>query len=304
MTESVALAVLPSAEHAALVKRTEELSRHKRPSKATERAHAADWRSFEAWAASSNTPTFPAHPSDVARFAVHLSREGLKVSTIERMIASICSRHRAAELPVPRDQGLSNLLENLRRELGVGKTQKAPLLAEHVRLIVRGQSLKTRAILLVGFSGALRRSEISALEPRDFAFTKAGLTLTIRKSKTDQTKEGQKVAILYASDPRVCPVRTLQDYLEWYAARADADEPLFPCDRTIARVVKRAARRAGLKEDFGGHSLRAGLATSAAASGKSLDSIMKQGRWKTERHARSYIRHGSLFIDNATAGLL
>ena len=170
---------------------------------------------------------------------------------------------------------------------------------------------RDRALLLVGFAGALRRSELVALEVRDVAFEAEGMVLTIRRSKTDPEAAGQLVGIPYGDAPETCPVRALQAWLE--AAQitegavfrpierwSNRIEPRALEDRRVATLLQSLVRRAGLDpKNFAGHSLRSGLATAAAAGGASERAIMDQTRHKSVKQVRRYIQRGSLFRDNA-----
>lgn len=167
---------------------------------------------------------------------------------------------------------------------------------------------RDRALLLVGFAGAFRRSELVALTVADVRFAHEGLIVTLRRSKTDQEGQGTTRGITYGSNPATCPVRALQG---WIADAQLTDGPLFRSmkygklqpggldGRDVARLLKRAARGAGLDPThFSGHSLRAGLATAAAAAGVSERAIMSQTGHKSLTVMRRYIREGSLFRDN------
>ncbi len=171
-----------------------------------------------------------------------------------------------------------------------------------------------RALLHMYWSAAFRRAELVSLDVGDVVRGDEGLVVTLRRSKCDQEGRGATKGIPFASLPAVCPVRALARWLE---ASGIAEGPLFRgIDRhghlqgerlhpsSVARIVKRCAERAGLDpEKFAGHSLRAGFATTAAKRGKSLDAIMRQTLHRSERVARSYIRHAKLFDDNAAGGL-
>lgn len=164
------------------------------------------------------------------------------------------------------------------------------------------------------FTGAFRRSELVALNRTDVEFTREGLVVTIRRSKTDQEAEGRKIGIPYGSNPDTCPIRSLQDWLEQTGI---VEGPLFrPINRhgkmastrlsagAIAEVVKKYAQAVGLNPDlFAGHSLRSGLATAAASAGASERSIMDQTGHRSLTTVRKYIRTGSLFRENAAAVL-
>ena len=158
-------------------------------------------------------------------------------------------------------------------------------------------------------------SELVGLDLRDLEFTDDGLVVTLRRSKTDQDGAGRKVGIPFGSAPATCPVRCLR---AWLDAEGITEGPVFrPVgrwghvggerlnDRAVARVVKRNVRRIGLDPGgYAGHSLRAGLATAAAQAGKSERAIMNQTGHRSVTMVRRYIREGSLFVENAAAGLL
>jgi integrase len=173
---------------------------------------------------------------------------------------------------------------------------------------------RDRALLLLGFAGAFRRSELVGLDVKDLAFTREGLTITLHRSKTDQGGTGRKVGVPFGANPETCPVRLVQAWIE-HAGLADG--PLFrPIDRhgrlgagrlsgvDVARVVKKLASRAGLDPaKYAGHSLRAGHATSAAIAGASERSIMAQTGHRSVQMVRRYIRDGSLFRENSAGKL-
>ena len=173
--------------------------------------------------------------------------------------------------------------------------------------------LRDRALLLLGFAGAFRRSELVALDVADIAETKAGLLVTIRHSKTDQ--EGEGVTIAIARGDVACPVRAL---LEWLNAAGIRAGPIFRpvnkagtvaakrlTDRSVANIVKAYAERAGFDASlFSGHSLRSGFLTSAAAKGASIFKMMDVSRHKSVDTLRGYVRDAELFKDHAGAGLL
>ncbi len=195
---------------------------------------------------------------------------------------------------------------------------------------------RDRALLVLGFYGALRRSELVGLDTGDVEVNDQGLVVTLRRSKTDQDAAGRRIAMLHTGSADSCPAEV---YLAWLTAldqalanehlplegdRQQVEErgrlasPVFRpvnrhgspaparlTDKAVARVVQRTALRAGLGNlDLAGHSLRAGFATTAAAAGKSERAIMKQTGHKSLPMVRRYIREGSLFRDNATDGIV
>ncbi|WP_244553018.1 site-specific integrase [Bradyrhizobium erythrophlei] len=173
--------------------------------------------------------------------------------------------------------------------------------------------LRDRALLLIGFGGALRRSELVALDVADIEETATGLLVTIRGSKTDQERAG--VAIAIARGDVACPAKALS---EWLTAAGIETGPIFrPIDkagtvrasrltcRSVANIVKAYAARAGLDAGaFSGHSLRAGFLTSAAGKGASIFKMMDVSRHKSVDTLRGYVRDAELFKDHAGAGLL
>lgn len=208
-------------------------------------------------------------------------------------------------------------MAGIRRNKGTAQTAKTPVLVEDLRRMITRLpetllGVRNRALLLIGFSGAFRRSELVALDVNDVASTRDGLVVTIRRSKTDQDSEGRKIGIPYGSNPATCPIRSLQ---EWLERSGISDGPLFrPINRhgkmasirlsgaAVSDVVKRYVEAAGLDAtEFAGHSLRSGLATSAAMAGASERSIMNQTGHRSLNMVRRYIRDGSLFRENAVA---
>jgi integrase len=169
--------------------------------------------------------------------------------------------------------------------------------------------LRDRAVLLLGFAGAFRRTELVSLDMGDLEFSSAGLIVTLRVSKTDQEKSGRRLGIPFGSTEATCPVRAVQAWLE---TAHIADGPVFrPMDRfyrvqparlsdkAVALIVKRRAKAVGLDPArYAGHSLRTGLATSAAAAGASERVIMSQTGHRSADMVRRYIREGSLFASN------
>jgi site-specific recombinase XerD len=176
------------------------------------------------------------------------------------------------------------------------------------------RGLRDRALLLVGYAGGFRRSELAELRVEDLSETPEGVIATLRRSKTDPAGQGRPVALPYGSDPLTCPVRALRAWLERASITTG---PLFRAidqfglvaeqglsAASVALIVKRAAERAELDaSDYAGHSLRAGLATQAAMNGASELSIMKQTGHRSLTTVRKYIRDGSLFRDNAATKL-
>jgi integrase len=282
----------------------------------TRRAHRSDWADFTSWCVERGLASLPADPQTVARYASDLAERGRKVATITRRLSSISQAHQAQELDSPtRTLLVRKVMAGIRRRKGVAQIGKAPVLPDDLRQMLRHlddrpAGLRDRALLLLGFAGAFRRSEVVSLDVADVQFRREGLVVTLRRSKTDQEGEGTVKGIPAGRRPETCPVKALK---AWLAAAAIEEGPLFrPIDRHgnikpqrladyhVARLVKRLAEAAGLDPAaYSGHSLRAGLATAAAQAGADERAIMKQTGHRSERMVRRYIRDGQLFRDNA-----
>jgi site-specific recombinase XerD len=295
-----------------------EFARHSKAEN-TLRGYRADWRDFCAWCESHAVGPLPAAPETVAAYIAECAGR-LKVGTIQRRLNAIAEAHKAVGRDSPTTAGLvRNTLKGIRRTLGTASAPKTPTLTDDIRAMVDATDTSSigardRALILLGFAGAFRRSELVGLDIADCAFGKDGLTVTLRRSKTDQDGAGRKIGIPYGSNPETCPVRTIQAWIEQAALSSGA---LFRAINRhgqvqagrlsgidVARVVKKLALRAGLDAAaYAGHSLRAGHATSAAIAGASERSIMNQTGHRSVQMVRRYIRDGSLFRENSGSKL-
>ena len=262
-------------------------------------------------------------PATQETVALYLSAQAgrLRASTLEHHLAAIGKAHKAAGFSSPIQDSIliAETLKGIKRTHGTAPKQKAPVLTEDLRVMLRLlrdnlQGKRDRAILLVGFAGAFRRSELVGLDITDLKFQSEGLLVTLRRSKTDQEGEGRYVAIPNGFHSDTCPVRALEN---WLQAAAITDGPVFRPVRkggtlggtrltghAIASVVKRYARKAGLPVDlFSGHSLRAGFVTSAARAGEPERRIMRQTGHKSIEMVLRYVRQANAFTDNAASAL-
>jgi integrase len=276
----------------------------KSKSENTLRAYRSDWGQWCAWCAGSGHAPLPASPEAVATY---IAEQGgvLKASTIDRRLDAISVAHKAAGYQSPTGaEVVRATLAGVCRTHGTAQVGKRAITVDELRRMVdlmpeTGTGVRDRAIVLLGFAGALRRSEIVALTAGDIEFLADGARLVIRKSKTDQEGQGQVVGIPYGQDEATCPVRSLKAYI----GASGAAGLLFPLsDRSVANIVKKWAGAAGMDPDLvAGHSLRSGLATAARKGGADEYSIMRQGRWKSRVTVQRYIREADLFHTNAAA---
>lgn len=283
----------------------------------TRRAYRADWRDFVAWCEKYRRDALPASPDTVAYYLADRSLT-LKTSSLQRRLATIAEAHRAAGYESPNGHAQVRLVwAGIRREKGMAQAHMRPALTRHIRLMVGYLpdtliGCRDRALLLLGFAGAMRRSELVGLDVSDVALTDDGLVAVIRRSKTDQDGRGRKVGIPFGACPDTCPVRAVQ---AWLDASGIDEGPIFRSvnkhgqvmegrlsDRAVAEVVKRSLAAAGKNPSrYAGHSLRAGLITQAAMSGVSERAIQDQSGHRSLLVLRRYIRDGSLFRENAAS---
>lgn len=246
--------------------------------------------------------------------------DALKIATLQQRLSAIARRHRdVGHEPATGHHLVARMWRGVRRAKGIAVANMTPTLTTGISRMFATtgqglQALRDRALILLGYAGALRRSELVALDRSDVEMTRDGLIFTIRRSKTDQEGEGTKIGIPHGSSPATCPVRALD---AWIDAAAIGAGPLFRpirrggavltdrlSDRSVALIVKRLAGRAGLDPaKYAGHSLRAGLVTQAALAGVAEHVIGRQSRHKSVAVLRGYVRVATLFEQNAAAKL-
>lgn len=263
----------------------------------------------------------PATPDTVALYLTAKARK-LRTTSLSRRLTVIGKVHKAFGKSNPvADPRVRRVWRGILRDKGQAVNRKSPALTADLKRILGNlpaglAGIRDRALILFGFAGAMRRSEIANLNLGDLQLTEEGFVVSIRRGKTDQTGRGRKIGIPYGQNPETCPVKAMR---QWLSAAAITRGPLFRkvnrhgqlegsrlSDKSVALIVKRAAKAAGLTPtDFSGHSLRAGLATSAAMAGADERSIQNQTGHASLKVLRTYIRDGSLFRNNAArkAGL-
>ena len=280
-------------------------------------AYEADWLDFCDWCRYHKTNDFPPSAETVVNYINDLA-DYAKFATIRRRISAMSENFNAAGLS---DQNpcrawiVRETLIGLSRAMGAAQKGKTPIYWDDLRQIFAQMTdtkltdIRDKALLLLGFLGAFRRSEISGLSFEDLQFLRQGIVITIRQSKTDQAGIGQEVAIPYLSDSSTCGVTALKHWLE---AACITEGPLFRSisktekvstkglsDKSVNLIVKRHVAKIGLDPElYGAHSLRHGFATYAALSGVEERIIMKQTRHRSVEMVRRYINEADLFTNN------
>lgn len=294
-------------------------------SEATKRAYRSDWQDFVGWCDRSGAAALPASAATLAGYLAQLADSGKKVSTIRRRVAAIAYAHRLKDLPSPHDaEPVRAVLSGIRRRIGVAVERKAPATARAIAKMTRVRpvsdtareaaacdlrKLRDRALLLLGFAAALRRSELVALDVADLEFVEQGVVLHIRRSKTDQDAAGAEIAV--PNGTKLKPVAALR---EWLAAAAITEGPVFRpigkgskrilptrlTDRSVASIVKKYAAAVGFDAaTFSGHSMRAGFITTALDHDVDFLRIMDQSRHADVDVMRAYDRRVKRFKKHA-----
>lgn len=288
----------------------------------TRRAYTSDWLQFENWCRLHRLESLPATPDTVALFIADIASDHA-VATITRRLCSITAKHKESGFTNSPAKAhhvvVGETMKGIRRVFGTAQKGKSPLLTADIRKIVakcpkgmRGD--RDKVLVLIGFAGAFRRSELAQMRVQDLTIYKNGLVIDLPRSKTDQEGEGRKVGIPRGSKRATCPVRAIE---HWLAATKISMGPLLrPVSkngRVLARhlhpdsiglIIKRAAARAGMDvRSIAGHSLRAGHVTQAAKNGVPERQIMKQTGHKSVAMLQRYIRDLKILEQNAAAHL-
>lgn len=295
---------------------TEKVQNYIRESLAenTRAAYLSDLKHFEQWGGQ-----IPASPEMVANYLAVFA-DALTVATLSRRLAALSKAHRSLGLSNPTSSEIvKSTVRGIRRLKGVAQRQAKPLLNDDLVAVLEGtgdrlKDVRDRALLLVGFAGGFRRSELVGLACSDVEFVREGAIICLRRSKTDQCRQGRKIGIPHARG-RWCAVAALE---EWLRRSKITEGPLFrPIDRhqrlstkalsgeAVCLILRERVGAAGFKADgYSGHSLRSGLATSAARVGVSSWKIRQQTGHASDAMLARYIRDGELFVDNAAGVLL
>ncbi len=273
----------------------------------TVRAYEADFKDFSLFCLKNSLKSLPTEPKILSIYLTHLSKT-CKFSTLKRRIASIKVVHKIKGHYL--DSKHPIIMENLlgiKRVKGSYQKAKKPILINDLKLIIKAidqyekkefKKIRNKSLILIGFSGGFRRSELVNIEYEDLEFVNEGLKIFIKRSKTDQSGEGSIKAIPYFNNLEFCPVIKLKDWINYNNIK---DGKIFSVsDKSVALILKKYALLAGLNPNkYGGHSLRSGFATSAAEAGAEERNIMAMTGHKTTQMVRRYINEANLFKNNA-----
>ncbi len=273
----------------------------------TLRAYQADFKDFSMFCIKNALSSMPTEPKILSLYLTHLSKFS-KFSTLKRRIASISVIHKIKGHYLDTKHPI--IMENLhgiKRVKGTYQKSKKPLLINDLKLILKVidevknnkfKRLRDKALILIGFSGGFRRSELVNLKFEDIEFVDEGIKIFIKKSKTDQSGEGNIKAIPYFENQEYCPVLNLKKWIN--IAEINSGKLFDISDKSVAIIIKKYALLAGLDANkYGGHSLRSGFATSAAEAGAEERNIMAMTGHKTTQMVRRYIQEANLFKNNA-----
>lgn len=297
----------------------------------TLRGYQSDWKEWCNWCAARGAAPQPATPADISQYLTELAGHGAKVGTMSRRLSSIRFAHRIKNLPDPTDDArVITVWEGIRRSHGQPPDQADPLMPPELQLVLQAcprvrtwkgnradephlGGIRDRALLTVGFFGALRRSEIAAIADEHFRDHEQGLVLHLPRSKTNQDGSKPELVILPRSaDPLLCPVTNLRT---WLQASQHQTGPIFGqvtrhnqvsrslTAHSVNRIVQAAIERAGVVGHYSAHSLRAGFVTYAHLRGASDRAIAHQTRHSSLATLGQYVRINDAWIDNAATQL-
>ena len=272
----------------------------------TLRAYQSDYRDFSLFCSKNGLSSMPTQPKIVALYITHLSKFS-KFSTLKRRIASISVIHKLKGHYLDTKHPI--IMENLhgiKRILGSRQKAKKPLLINNLKKIIKAideekkERDRDRALILIGFAGGFRRSELVNILKEDVELVDEGVKILIKKSKTDQSGEGSIKAIPYFQNQEFCPVTALKRYMSLKKFNSNSEKIFKLSDKSVALIIKKYAQIAGLDPTkYAGHSLRSGFATTAAEFGAEERNIMTMTGHKTTQMVRRYIQEANLFKNNA-----
>ncbi len=285
----------------------------------TLRAYKSDFKDFGAFCSKHGFNSMPTEPKVVSLYLTHLSNNS-KISTLRRRLVSIGVVHKLKGhyLDTKHPVIIENLM-GIKRKKGSIQLGKKPILINHLKQIInviddqkieKIKKLRNRTLILIGFGGGFRRTELISIDFEDLDFVDEGLKIILRKSKTDQFGEGLVKGLPYFNNEKYCPVTSLKNWINLSKIKTG---PVFRrfakgsiltghrlTDQTVVLIIKECLKLAGIEnKNFSGHSLRSGFATVAAESGADERSIMAMTGHKTTQMVRRYIREANIFKNNA-----
>jgi len=286
----------------------------------TVRAYKSDFKDFAAFCAKHSFRALPTEPKIVALYLTYLSGKDAKMSTLRRRLVSIGMIHKLKGhyLDTKHPIIVENLM-GIKRTKGSIQRGKKPLLINHLKAIVdvinkekieEIKKIRDKSIILIGFGGGFRRTELISVDYEDLEFVPEGVKITLRRSKTDQFGEGMTKGLPYFSNETYCPVVHLK---KWIKISNIKDGPIFRrfakgcsltsnrlTDQSVVLLIKKYLALSGIEnKNYSGHSLRSGFATVSAESGADERSIMAMTGHKTTQMVRRYIKEANLFKNNA-----
>jgi len=272
----------------------------------TLRAYKSDYKDFASFCIKHGFKSMPTEPKILTLYLTHLSQTS-KFSTLKRRLASISVIHKVSGHYIDtKHPMITENLMGIKRIKGSYQKAKKPILVNELKLIVNvidkdkneKRKVKNKALILVGFAGGFRRSELVGILFEDIDFVPEGVKIFIKRSKTDQSGEGMTKGIPYFSNSEYCPVISLRNWLE--KSKIKSGKVFDMSDKSVALTIKKYTAIAGLDSNkYSGHSLRSGFATSAAELGAEERSIMAMTGHKTTQMVRRYIHEANLFKNNA-----
>ena len=285
----------------------------------TLRAYKSDFRDFGGFCAKHGFKSLPSDPKIVSLYLTHLSKSS-KISTLRRRLVSIGVVHKMKGhyLDTKHPVIIENLM-GIKRLKGSKQTGKKPILINHLKQIINVITqenieeivkLRNKALILIGFGGGFRRTELISIDYEDLEFVEEGVKITIKRSKTDQFGEGMTKGLPYFTNETYCPVKNLKNWLRLSKIK---NGPIFRrfakgssltkyrlTDQSVVLIIKDCLKQAGIEnQNFSGHSLRSGFATVAADAGADERSIMAMTGHKSTQMVRRYIRDANIFKNNA-----
>ena len=285
----------------------------------TLRAYKSDFKDFGAFCSKHRLNSLPTEPKIVSIYLTHLSKNS-KISTLRRRLVSISMVHKLKGhyLDTKHPIIVENLM-GIRRVKGSIQKGKKPILINHLKSVINVineqkineiKKLRDKSLILIGFGGGFRRSELISIDYEDLEFVTEGLKINIKKSKTDQFGEGMIKGIPYFNSEIYCPITNLKKWLEVSQIKSGAIFRRFSkglsltnkrlTDQSVVLLMKEYLKLSGIENtNFAGHSLRSGFATVAAESGADERSIMAMTGHKTTQMVRRYIKEANIFKNNA-----